>query len=107
MPTPDYPVIEWPAGRRARFSITDSNSKDATLKTYRYTADQVAPTIETYGRQLRDRYSFTISGLVDAERKLVERATEGHGYNVERGNAPSDAFRSLVELFRQQEAVDD
>ncbi|WP_458188630.1 hypothetical protein [Haladaptatus sp. NG-WS-4] len=104
VPTPDRLVVEWESSRRARFSIRNSNSKDATLKTYRYTAERIAPTVGAYGRHLRDRYAFELSGLADAERELVTRAIE-HGYTVERGDSPSDAFSSLVDEFRRHEAV--
>ncbi|WP_139136130.1 hypothetical protein [Haladaptatus sp. W1] len=107
VPTPDRPVIEWKTGSRARFSITDSNSKNATLKTYQYTAHQLAPTVEAYGQQLRTRYTFELSGLSDAERNLVEKSIGRYGYNIERGGTPSDAFWSLIEIFQQHEAVVD
>ena len=107
VPTPDRSVIEWSSGPRARFSITDSNSKNATLKTYRYTAHQLAPTVEAYGQQLRTRYTFELSGLSDAERNLVEKAIGKYGYNIDRGGSPSDAFWSLVKIFQQHEAVAD
>lgn len=104
VPTPDRSVIEWQSGSRVRFSIRDLNSKDATLKTYRYTANQLAPTAAAFGKQLRDQYSFELSGLTDAERTLVKRAIE-RGYTVEQGESPSDTFRSLVDAFQQHEAV--
>ncbi|WP_458206628.1 hypothetical protein [Haladaptatus sp. NG-SE-30] len=107
VPTPDRSVIEWKSGSRARFSITGSNSKDATLKTYRYTAHQLASTVEAYGQQLRDKYTFELSGLADAERNLVNQAIAEHGYTVERGGSPPDAFWSLVDTFQQHEAVAD
>lgn len=107
VPTPEHPVIVWGPDRRARFSVTDSNSKNATLKTYRYTADRIAPTVAAYGRELRDRYTFELSGLSDAERGIVEQAVEDHGYTVERGESPPEAFGSLAEKLRRQEAVND
>lgn len=107
VPTPEHPVITWTSGRRAGFSVTDSNTKNATLKTYRYTAEQLAPTVAAYGQKLRERYTFELSGLSDAERDIVEQATDRHGYTVERGQSPPDAFRSLADKFRQQEAVED
>ncbi|WP_227356837.1 hypothetical protein [Haladaptatus salinisoli] len=107
VPTLERSVIEWKSGSRARFSITGSNSTDATLKTYRYTARQLAPTVEAYGQQLRDQYTFELSGLADVERSLVNQAIAEHGYTVERGGSPPDAFWSLVETFQQHEAVAD
>lgn len=107
VPTPDRPIIVWEPDRRARFSVTDSIAKNATLKTYQYTAEQLAPSVEAYGQQLRDRFTFELSGLSTAEREIVERATTKHGNTVEHGESPPDAFWSLADTFRQHEAVDD
>ncbi len=107
VPTPDRSVIEWKSGSRAEFSITGSNSKDVTLKTYRYTAHQLAPTVEAYGKQLHNQYTFELSGLSDAERELVNKAIGRYGFTVERGGSPPDAFWSLIDRFQQYEAVTD
>lgn len=107
VPTPERPIIVWGPDRRARFSVTNSNSKNATLKTYEYTVKRLAPTVEAYGQQLRERYTFELSGLSDAERNIVDQAIGEHGYTVERGESPPDAFWSLADRFRQQEAVED
>ncbi|WP_433630012.1 hypothetical protein [Halomicrococcus sp. NG-SE-24] len=107
VPTPDRSVIEWKSGSRARFSITGSNSKDATLKTYQYTSHQLAPTVEAYGQQLRDQYTFELSGVADTDRNLLNQAIAEHGYTVERGESPPNAFWSLVDTFQQHEAIAD
>lgn len=107
VPTPDRPIIVWGSDRRARFSVTDSNSENATLKTYQYTSEQLAPSVEAYGQQLRERYTFELSGLSNAEWEIVKHATARRGYTVENGESPPDAFWSLADKFRQHEAVDD
>lgn len=104
VPTPERPVIVWGPDRRARFSVTGSASTDRTLKTYRYTADQLAPSAAAYGQQLRERYAFVLSGLSAAEREIVEQAID-EGY-AEWEESPPDAFWSLAETFRQHEAVE-
>lgn len=107
VPSPEHPIIVWGPDRRARFSIRKTNGEDATLKTYRYTADQLAPTVAAYGRQLRDRYAFELSGLSDAEQDIVEEATSRtHGYTVEREGSVPEAFDSLIENFQEHEAVE-
>lgn len=106
VPTPDRPIIVWGPDRRARFSVTGSTSKNATLKTYQYTAKRLAPTVEAYGQQLRERYTFELSGLSDAERDIVKQAITEHGYTVEAEKSPPDAFLSLADQFRQHEAVE-
>lgn len=105
VPTPDRPVIAWGPERRARFTIKMTNEEDATLKTYRYTATQLAPSAAAYGRDLRDRYAFELSGLSDAERDIVEQATERSGFFVPPDESPPDAFRSLVDRFRNQDEL--
>ncbi len=87
VPTPEHSVIEWKSGVRARFSVTDSNSDDATLKTYRYTAKQLAPTAAAFGEQLHDEFLFELTGLTDAERTLVKQAIE-RGYGIEQKITP-------------------
>lgn len=107
VPSPDHPIIVWGPDRRARFSIRKTNGEDAVLKTYRYTADQLAPSVAAYGRQLRDRYTFELSGLSDPERDLVEQAITGTvGYAVEHEESVPEAFDSLVATFREHEAVE-
>lgn len=107
VPTPDRPIIVWGPNRRARFSVRDSNTKNATIKTYRYTAEQLAPTVAAYGQHLRDQYTFELSGFSDGERDIVEQALDDHGYTVEQGESPPDDFWSLADIFRQEEAVED
>ena len=105
VPTPDRPIIEWKSGVRARFSIQGSNSKDATLKTYRYRAQQLAPTVAAFGKQLRDRYTFELSGLTAAERDFLQQIIE-HGYTLGREHPPPEVFLSLEDRFQQHDAVE-
>lgn len=105
VPTPDKPIVVWGPDRRARFEIRKTNDKNATLKTYRYSAEQVAASVEAYGQHLREQYTFELSGLTDAERDIVKEATQKHGFVVTAGDPVPDAFESVAERFRDQEAI--
>lgn len=76
--------------------------RDVTVRTYRYTASQVASSDEAYADRLRDRHQFTLSGLSDAERGVIEEAT-GDTYHAETDD--DEAFRSVLDRFRSHDAV--
>lgn len=84
------------------YSIQVEEPRQTTLYTYRYTAEQVAPSSTAYAEQLRDRYLFTLSGLSDAERNVVKTAQNDSYYAQNAGDA---AFESVLNRFRQQPAV--
>lgn len=87
-------------GETYRTSVDDS--RPVTVKTYRYTATAVATSPTEYASQLRDRHLFTLSGLSDDERAVVEEATE-NGYYAD--DDDDDAFRSVLATFHQYEAI--
>lgn len=76
---------------------------EATRSRYRYEAEQVAPDADTLVAGLREEYLFTLSGLSNAEREIVEEAIDG-GYHA--GDA-NEAFTSLARRFREHEALDE
>lgn len=100
VPDSDYSVIAWEDGSRAEWVVDDAY--DTTLNTYRYTAERVASATE-YGRQMRERFAFELSGLSDAQQDIVETAIEKGKYVVEPDETPSTALVSLVDRFRDQE----
>lgn len=114
---PDRPIIVWGPNRRARmsmqhrrarFSTPIPNAKNVTIKTYLYTADELAPTVEAYGKQLCERYTFELAGLSDAERHIVEQAIQKKdGYTVDSGGSVPDALDSLADTFRTHEPIED
>ncbi|OAQ51350.1 hypothetical protein HTG_17590 [Natrinema mahii] len=83
-------------GNRYRISV-DSRTPSETL--YRYEVSEVASGVEPFADQVRDRYQFTLTGLSDAERDVVEEAIDG-GYFQD-----DDAFRSVVDRIRNHRGI--
>lgn len=75
-----------------------------TVTTYRYTATEAAPNADAYAESLREGYLFALpaSNLSSAERGVVSEAVDG-GYYAE--STSDDAFRAVMERFRDHEAV--
>ncbi|NHN61211.1 MULTISPECIES: hypothetical protein [Halorussus] len=104
VPEPEHSVIVWNAETRGRFEV--DGSRETSLKTYRYEAEQVNPSAEAYGATIRERYAFELSGLSSEERDVVSQAIEDEGgYYVPGGEKPPDAVWNLGERFRSQEEV--
>ncbi|ELZ25477.1 hypothetical protein C475_10614 [Halosimplex carlsbadense 2-9-1] len=82
---------------------TDGVERDS-LRTFRYEATRVADSATAFAADLTDRYAFSLSGLSDAEREVVESATGG-SYTAE--SVDDEGFAGVVERFRAQEAVRD
>lgn len=79
------------------------NFRTASETEYRYEVSEVAPDVDTFAEQIRERYLFELTGLSDAERAVVQEAIDG-GYFED-----DDAFQSVVDRIRGHEglAVDD
>jgi hypothetical protein len=56
--------------------------------------------VESFADRVRDRYLFTLSGLSDAERAVVEETIEGAYFSDD------EAFRSVVDRLRSHEGID-
>ena len=100
VPEPQYEGVSYDG---STYRVRIAGSRDVTVQTYEYSAEQVADSADAMGRQLRERYLFTLSGLSEAEREIVAEAADG-SYFPE-GEA-SDAFRSLADRFRAQEGIE-
>lgn len=100
VPDPQYAFIVWDDGSEGAWFVDGSN--ETTLNTYRYTAEVVGEAA-AYGRRMRERFGFELTGLSDAEREIVETAIDERKYTLPAGEAPPDAFRSLVDRFRGRE----
>lgn len=74
-------------------------SETATETEFRYEVAEVAPDVESFADQVRDRYLFVLSGLSDAEREVVEGAIDGAHFE------DNDAFQSVVDRIRDHEGV--
>ncbi|QDX39419.1 hypothetical protein [Salarchaeum sp. JOR-1] len=94
VPDPQYDILVY-EGDRYRVTIT---SRASTRKTYRYEVTRIA-SLSAFVDRIRERYRFTLSGLSEAERDVVDAAVEG-GYFQE-----SDAFHSVVERFHDHDAL--
>ena len=103
VPGTDVSVIEWDSGSKAEWVVDDAHG--TTLHTYRYTVEGTTPASE-YGREVRERFAWELSGLDDAERGIVEAAIEDR-YVVAPDETPSPAVSSLVERFRPHDGVEE
>lgn len=84
-------------GNRYRVAV---NSRTATEAEYRYEVTEVASSVEAFADQVRDRYLFTLSGLSEAERAVVEEAVDGAYFQDD------DAFGSITDHIREHEGID-
>ena len=96
VPERQYDILVY-EGDRYRVAV---DSRTAAEAEYRYTATEVAPTVEAFADQVRERYLFTLAGISDAERDVVEEAIND-GYYEE-----TDAFRSVAERIRSHEGIE-
>lgn len=80
----------------------DVAERTQTESDYRYEAEEIAASAAEYGAIAREEYSFTLSGLSDEERDVVEEAI-GEGYYE--GSA-DDAFSSVASRFREHPGFD-
>lgn len=104
VPDPEHSVIVWDAETKGRFEV--DGSRETSVKTYRYNAEQVNDSAADYGAKIRERYAFELSGLSSGERDIVSQAIEDQGgYYVPGGEEPPDAVWDLAEQFRSQEEV--
>jgi len=83
-------------GNRYRVAV---NSRTASEVEYRYEVTEVASSVERFADQVREQYLFTLTGLSDAEREVVEEAIDS-GYFDD-----TDAFQSVVERIREHEGI--
>ncbi len=85
----------------ALYGVTVLSTGSDTLARYRYRATAIAPTLATYGRQVRERHAFTLANLSAAQREVVAAAIEGSYYAED----DDEAFASLAERFRGERPV--
>ncbi|WP_146417946.1 hypothetical protein [Haloarcula hispanica] len=82
-----------------RYRVTVS-TRTTTETEYRYEATEVASGVASFADQIRDQYLFTLSGLSDAEREVVEEAIDG-GYFED-----NEAFQSVTDRIREHEGIE-
>lgn len=83
-------------GRRHRIAV---DSRTASEAEYRYEVTAVASDVEAFAARVRDEYLFRLAGLSEAERAVVEEATDGAYYEDD------DAFRSVVDRIRDHQGI--
>ncbi|MFB6159716.1 MAG: hypothetical protein ABEJ61_00895 [Haloferacaceae archaeon] len=84
------------------YPVTVEDTERVTIESYRYIATEVADSSAAYAGQLRSAYLFTLSGLSDAERAVVEAAIDDTYYA---DSSDDEAFRAVLEIFRRHDAV--
>lgn len=99
VPEPEYDAVRYGG---ERYAIDVGDGRTVTVTDYRYEAVEVARTAEAFGAAVREEYVFTLSGLSDAERDIVERAIDDGYY----GDGVDEAFESLARRFHEHEGVD-
>lgn len=100
VPAQRYDVVVYEG---ERYPIEVEPTRETTLSTYRYEATRVADDAGTYASHLRERYTFALSNLTDAERSVVGAAVANGTYYAE---SDDDAgFASVLERFRDREAI--
>lgn len=98
VPDSEFDAVRYEDGR---YPI-DVVERTRTESDYRYEATEIAGSAGEYGATAREEYLFTLSGLSDAERDVVEEAI-GEGYYE--GSA-DDAFSSVASRFREHPGFD-
>jgi hypothetical protein len=102
VPDSNYSIVVLADGTEAAWTVEDAS--ETRLKTYRYTVEEIASIID-YAEQLRDRFTFALTDLPDAQRDIVETAIAEGRYAVETDETPSEPFVSLAKRFREHEEV--
>lgn len=86
------------------YPVRVASTREVEVMTYRYEATRVANGSAAYARALKDEYLFTLRGLSDADREVVEAAVEDDYYADSDDDA---AFASVLERFRAHPAVEE
>lgn len=87
-------------GERHRVRVREV--RQATRKTYRYTAEERFASDEAYADHLRAEHQFTLSGVPAEEREVLRQAADG-GYTAD--GEDDAAFQSVVDRFRGRDAI--
>lgn len=99
VPVQEYDAVGYEG---ERYSIDVGDGRPVTVTDYRYEAAEIASTAEAFGASVREEYVFTLSGLSEAEREIVEEATDDGYYE----DGADDAFESLARRFHEHEGVE-
>lgn len=86
-------------GRAYRLKLDGSHT--VTFHEYDYTSSLIADSDDEYGGRIRERCLFTLSGLSDAERNVVEKGIENRYYV----NWDDDGVEALAKRLQGHRAV--
>ncbi|QCW04956.1 hypothetical protein FGF80_07440 [Natrinema pallidum] len=86
-----------------RYPVELASTEEIQGYTYHYEAERVASTADDFLAWLRSNYRFELTGLSDAEGKIVTEAIEESRYA---GDEEDDAFRSLSDRFLSHPALE-
>lgn len=75
---------------RYRVQISETD-----LKSFTYTAERIASSLEVFGEQLRNEYQFELSGLSSDEQDIVEDATDDYYY----ADSNDSTFERVIKKF--------
>ncbi|MFU1782589.1 hypothetical protein ACM16X_14490 [Haloarcula japonica] len=96
VPERQYDIIAYDGNR---YRVTVSTRTTAETE-YRYEATEIASGVDSFADQIRDQYLFTLTGLSEAEREVVEEAIDG-GYFED-----NEAFQSVTDRIREHEGIE-
>jgi len=96
VPEQQYDIIVHD-GNRYRVTV---DTRTTTETEYRYEATEIASGVDSFADRIRDRYLFTLSGLSDSEREVVEEAIDG-GYFED-----DEAFQSVTDRIRNHDGIE-
>lgn len=102
VPEPEYAAVAYEG---TAYPITVDRAREIEVNTYEYVAREVASSSGELAAAAREQYLFTLSGVSEDERAIVETAAED-GYQVDPDEEPPAAFESLVERFLAHVAID-
>ena len=95
VPDQQYDIVVYD-GERYRLRVESAVERETA---FRYEVTAVAPDVEAFADRVRDQYLFTLSGLSNAEGKVVQNAIDGGHFE------DTDAFRSVVDRIRDHDAL--
>jgi|AntDeeMetagen681_2_1112603.scaffolds.fasta_scaffold12315_2 hypothetical protein len=75
------------------------DSRTATEDEYRYEVTEIAPGVEPFADRVREQYLFTLSGLSEEERAVVEEAIEDAYFEDD------EEFQSVSDRIREHEGI--
>jgi len=96
VPEQQYDIIVHD-GDRYRITV---DTRTVPETEYRYEVTEVASGVDSFADRIRDQYLFTLTGLSDAEREVVEEAIDG-GYFED-----DEAFRAVTDRIRDHEGIE-